>query len=181
MHSENNDPFYSALKTNDALIIGLDVSGDPRSTEENDVIEGEIRKAKQNGLKVAAHIGETVGSLATAPGLLALTDRIGHGTFLAFDDLQSKLPFELCPTSNLISKTVASYEKHHFGELYQRKWPLCICTDDKGVFNTTLSNEYYQLAVAFNLSRDELKELSKNVIEFVFDASVKERLTKMMA
>ena len=165
---------------NDALIIGLDVSGDPRSTEENDVIEGEIRKAKESGLKVAAHIGETRDSLTSAPGLLALTDRIGHGTFLTFDTLQSKLPFELCPTSNVISKTVASYATHHFGQLYQRKWPLCICTDDKGVFNTTLSNEYYQLAVAFNLTRDELEELSRGVINFVFDESAKEQLTKKM-
>ena len=112
------------------LIVGLDISGDPRSNDENQLIENQIRKAKSLGLKVAAHIGETKESLQTASSLLSLTDRIGHGTLLAFDNISRK-PFELCPSSNVISRTVPSYEKHHFGELYTRNWPLAICTDDK--------------------------------------------------
>ena len=117
-------------ETNSDLVIGLDISGDPRSNDENQLIENEIRKAKNLGLKVAAHIGETKESLSTAPSLLSLTDRIGHGTFLDFDAISRK-PFELCPTSNVINRTVSSYENHHFGKLYTRNWPLAICTDDK--------------------------------------------------
>ena len=166
------------LEMKSPLIIGLDVSGDPRSNEENELIENEIKKAKSNGLKIAAHIGETKESLQTAPSLLSLTDRIGHGTCLDFDSIQM-IPFELCPTSNVLSKTVSSYEAHHFGRLFKREWPLCICTDDKGVFNTSLSNEYYQLTKAFNLTKQQLCQITKDSIELIFDDDTKEKLREI--
>ena len=78
--------------------------------------------------------------------------------------------------SEPISKTVSSYEEHHFGTLFKRDWPLCICTDDKGVFNTSLSNEYYQLAKAFKLTKQQLCQLSKGSIDLIFDDDVKEKL-----
>ena len=166
-----------ALEMKSSLIIGLDVSGDPRSNEENDLIEEEIKKAKSNGLKIAAHIGETKESLQTATSLLSLTDRIGHGTCLDFDSIET-IPFELCPTSNVLSKTVPSYEAHHFGSLFKREWPLCICTDDKGVFNTSLSNEYYQLTKAFSLTKEQLFKISKGSIELIFDGDAKKILRR---
>ena len=62
--------------------------------------------------------------------MLKLTDRIGHGTFLVKDNVpfDSKIHFELCPTSNVINKTVDSYQTHHFEQLYKTNHPIAICT-----------------------------------------------------
>jgi len=86
------------------------------------------------------------------------------------------IPFELCPTSNVINRTVESYETHHFGELFKRNHPLCICTDDKGIFSTTLTEEYLHLVKAFNLTKTDLFKISYAAIDLIFDESVKECL-----
>jgi len=93
-------------------------------------IQAEIEVAKKLGFKIAAHIGETRDSISAAGPMLKLTDRIGHGTFLVKDQVPfgSDVPFELCPTSNVINKTVDSYQTHHFGQLYRKGHPLVICT-----------------------------------------------------
>jgi adenosine deaminase len=43
-----------------------------------------------------------------------------------------------------------------------------LCTDDSGVFNTTLSQEYAIAAQAFGLSHDDLWELSRQAVEHTF-------------
>lgn len=107
---------------------------------------------------------------------MKLTDRIGHGTHLVNDPRTGQIPFELCPTSNVINRTVESYETHHFGELFKRNHPLCICTDDKGIFSTTLTEEYLHLAKAFNLTKTDLFKISYAAIDLIFDESMKEGL-----
>ena len=43
-----------------------------------------------------------------------------------------------------------------------------LCTDDSGVFNTSLSQEYAIAQQAFRLSRDDLWELSRQAVEHAF-------------
>jgi len=121
------------------LIVGIDVSGDPQRNDTHHEIIKTLQVAKDKGLKIAAHIGESPGSLEYASDLIKVTDRIGHGTFLvsspSFRDLCDGIPFELCLSSNVINKTVESYTDHHFGVLYKNKHPLCISTDDKGLIS----------------------------------------------
>ena len=59
---------------------------------------------------------------------------------------------ELCLTSNVITKSVASYDEHHFKELWAQGHPVALCTDDAGVFSTTLTQELQHAARAFALS-----------------------------
>ena len=70
-----------------------------------------------------------------------------------------------------------SLERHHFADLYNAKHPLSICTDDCGLFSTSLSNEYYLAASTFGLSKTELFRLAQGAVEFVFaDDEVKKSL-----
>jgi adenosine deaminase len=59
-------------------------------------------------------------------------------------------------TSNLKTKTVPSLAEHHLVTLHQQGQPYCICTDDSGVFATTLSQEYVAAAEALAVSKGEL-------------------------
>uniref|UniRef100_M8BXK9 Adenosine deaminase-like protein n=1 Tax=Aegilops tauschii TaxID=37682 RepID=M8BXK9_AEGTA len=62
-------------------------------------------------------------------------------------------------------------------DLYNAKHPLSICTDDSGLFSTSLSNEYYLVASTFGLSKTELFRLAQGAAEFVFaDDEVKKSL-----
>lgn len=60
------------------------------------------------------------------------------------------------------------YEDHHLKELLVSKHPLALCTDDKGVFHTTLSSEYTIAANTFGLTRHELFVLSQGTLALIF-------------
>jgi len=110
-------------------------------------------------------------------------DRLGHGVFANDTHLQqlmaSKIPLEICLGSNLASKSVHQLELHPFRTLFEARHPLAICTDDPGLFNLTLSDEYLRAKLAFGLSRFQLAQLSCDALKYSFceDPSVLAQLT----
>ncbi|XP_012967831.1 adenosine deaminase-like protein isoform X1 [Mesocricetus auratus] len=165
------------LSTEDT-ILGLDLSGDPTIGQAKDFLEP-LLEAKRAGLKLALHLAEIPDKKKETQMLLdLLPDRIGHGTFLNSPEggslgqvdfvRQHQIPLELCLTSNIKSQTVPSYEQHHFGFWYSIAHPSVICTDDKGVFATHLSQEYQLAAETFNLTPSQVWDLSYESISYIF-------------
>ena len=64
---------------------------------------------------------------------------------------ESKIPLEICLTSNVKTESVPGYDDHHFQHYLQAGHPVALCTDDSGVFQTTLSQEYFHAAETFSL------------------------------
>ncbi|XP_028562480.2 N6-Methyl-AMP deaminase isoform X1 [Podarcis muralis] len=169
------------LLSTDGVVVGLDLSGNPSAGHGKDFLEP-LLEAKKAGLKLALHLSEIPNQEEETRLLLGLPpDRIGHGTFLhssslASGDLvqlvrQNHTPLELCLTSNLKSQTVLSSDQHHFGFWYNLGHPIVLCTDDKGVFATDLSQEYQLLADTFRLSKAQIWEISYNAINCIFASS----------
>ncbi|XP_076589678.1 N6-Methyl-AMP deaminase [Chaetodon auriga] len=162
----------------DGLVVGLDLSGDPTVGHAKDLLPA-LQMAKNCGLKLSLHLSEVPSQLEESDLLLNLPpDRIGHGTFLhpevgGSESLVDKvvknnIPLELCLTSNVKGQTVPCYSKHHFKYWYQLGHPSVICTDDKGVFCTDLSQEYQLAASTFGLSREAVWKLSQQAIDCIF-------------
>ncbi|XP_010596688.1 adenosine deaminase-like protein isoform X3 [Loxodonta africana] len=159
-------------------VLGIDLSGDPMAGQAKDFLEP-LLEAKKAGLKLALHLSEIPNQEKETQMLLdLLPDRIGHGTFLNSSEGGSldlvdfvrrrRIPLELCLTSNIKSQTVPSYDQHHFGFWYSIAHPSVICTDDKGVFATHLSQEYQLAAETFNLTPSQVWDLSYESINYVF-------------
>uniref|UniRef100_A0A8C3XP49 Adenosine deaminase like n=1 Tax=Chelydra serpentina TaxID=8475 RepID=A0A8C3XP49_CHESE len=174
------------LLSTDGIVVGLDLSGDPTVGHGKDFFEP-LFEAKKAGLKLALHLSEIPNKEEETKILLGLPpDRIGHGTFLnstaGSEDLvelvrQNHIPIELCMTSNFKSQTVPSCDKHHFGYWYNMDHPTVLCTDDKGVFATDLSQEYQLVAKTFNLTPSQIWDLSYESINYIFASdSVKLKL-----
>ncbi|XP_047453138.1 adenosine deaminase-like protein [Mugil cephalus] len=175
------------MLSSDGLVVGLDLSGDPTVGHGKYLIPA-LQKAKNSGLKLSLHLSEVPSQLEESDLLLNLPpDRIGHGTFLhpevggsqsVVDKvLKNNIPLELCLTSNVKGQTVPSYSKHHFKYWYQLGHPSVICTDDKGVFCTDLSQEYHLAASTFSLSHKATWKLSHQAIDCIFaPEAVKEQL-----
>ncbi|KAL6480546.1 hypothetical protein MHYP_G00115790 [Metynnis hypsauchen] len=180
------------MLSSDGLIVGLDLSGDPTVGHGKDLLPA-LQRAKNCGLKLALHLSEIPSQKEESELLLDLPpDRIGHGTFLhpevgGSDSLVDKvckqnIPIELCLTSNVKGQTVPSYDKHHFQYWYERGHPCVLCTDDKGVFCTDLSQEYQLAASTFGLSQEAIWLLSQQAIQCSFaPEAVKQQLEQKWA
>lgn len=98
--------------------------------------------------------------------------RIGHACFFEGEDWEKlkrlKIPVEICLTSNIRTNSISSLDVHHFADLYKANHPLVICTDDSGVFSTSVSKEYSLAASAFGLGKKEIFQLARDAIEFIF-------------
>jgi len=77
-------------------------------------------------------------------------------------------------------QTVSSYENHQLGFWKKRNHPVTISTDDKGVFEISLTDEYYIAAQTFSLSVDELWTMAQESVDFIFeDEPLKDELRKL--
>jgi len=160
-----------ALEYRSQGVVGLDLSGNPRIGKFSTFIPA-LEYAKQNDLKFTLHYAEVYNPEESKEMLNIKPGRIGHVCFL--DDelrelvLSSKIPIEICLTSNFISKSVPSYADHHFKQFFDENYPVTICTDDYGILSTTLSREYGLAALHFNLSHQDLFGMISSSVDQIF-------------
>ncbi|XP_017486148.1 PREDICTED: adenosine deaminase-like protein [Rhagoletis zephyria] len=154
------------------IITGIDVSGNPNIGEFEQFIPV-LEKARKNNLKLALHCAEIDKPLEIEKMIKFGMDRCGHGTFLSEFQLRElgrkNTAIECCLTSNVKCGTVRNYGDHHFKRIFQNKIaPVVICTDDCGVFDTTLSKEYELAKKNFKLNDDDLLQITLNAVEHAF-------------
>ncbi|MEW5303563.1 MAG: hypothetical protein WDW36_006243 [Sanguina aurantia] len=155
------------------LVVGIDLSGNPALGCWEDW-EPALQHARSLGLKISLHAAEVYSPAETAAMLGFAPDRLGHMCCLD-PDLEAALwasgiPVELCLTSNLLTSSVPTYTDHHFGTFHAhtRRHPLVLCTDDSGVFGTTLSQEYAIAAQAFGLTEADILQLALSAVDYTF-------------
>jgi adenosine deaminase/aminodeoxyfutalosine deaminase len=118
--------------------------------------------ARDGGLHLVAHAGETAGPESVLGALAIGAERIGHGIAAAQDAaLMAQLradnvPLEVCISSNLCTGAVESLETHPVRALFDAGVPITINTDDPAFFHTTLTREYELAEKVFRLPVDEL-------------------------
>lgn len=107
--------------------------------------------------------------------LLLGASRIGHGLNLIRDPDTLLLLQQTRRTLieiNLISNQLLEYTpdlaQHPFPEYLRTGIPVCLNTDDRGMWDSNLTDEYYTAVTAFNLSWDEMVQLGRNSLAFSF-------------
>jgi aminodeoxyfutalosine deaminase len=118
--------------------------------------------ARDGGLHLVCHAGETAGPESIWSALAIGGERIGHGIAAVKDPIlmarlrQDNIPLEVCISSNLCTGAVESLEAHPVGELYRAGVPITIHTDDPAFFHTTLEREYELAENMFGLPAEEM-------------------------
>jgi len=144
-------------------------------------------KARKSGLHVVAHAGEEVGPKSVWEAIDVLkAERVGHGISAIQDPKlmerlkKDQIPLEICPTSNVYTKTyVERYSEHPIRKLFDFGLFVTVNTDDPILFSIELNEEMHKLAGEVGFSRDELLTLTKNGIDATFlPASKKQSLWK---
>lgn len=115
--------------------------------------------------------------------LLLGAKRIGHGVNLITDAdtmlLMRHGPYmvEINLVSNLLLEYVDKYSQHPFPEYLRTGIPVALSTDDRGMWDSNLSDEYFVAVKEFNLSWEEMVQLGRNSLYYSFlDQPTKQRL-----
>lgn len=155
------------------VFLGLGLGG-PEIGFPPELFEDAYAQAREAGLRVVAHAGETGGSQSVRGALDALlAERIGHGVqSLEDDELLDRLrregtPLEVCPQSNYRLGIVKTGEPHPIRSLLRAGVRCTVNSDDPAMFETDLNREYLTLAEQ-GFSEDELRDLSLATLEATF-------------
>jgi aminodeoxyfutalosine deaminase len=132
-------------------------------------------KARAAGLHSVPHAGETTGPETIWDALRDLgAERIGHGIAAAADPrlmehlAENQIPLEVCPTSNVRTRAVASIEEHPLPTLVAAGVPVTINSDDPPMFGTTLEEEYAVAARLLNLDAAGVAGLAQAAVRASF-------------
>ncbi|XP_034485871.1 adenosine deaminase-like protein [Drosophila innubila] len=164
------------------IVVGIDFSGNPSQGKFSDFMPA-LELARKHGLKLAVHCAEIDNPTEIREMLKFGMSRCGHGTFLSSSGFahmkDHNIPIECCLTSNVKSGTVSTVSAHHLKELMEADVPKVLCTDDCGVFDTTLSDEFILANETFGLTKSQCIGLTMEAIQHSF-ATPQEKLKMKM-
>jgi adenosine deaminase len=164
-------------------VVALDIAGD----ETGFPIEPHIpayRFAIENGLHRTAHAGEARGADSVWETLRFFAPtRIGHGVRSVEDPAlvahlrARRIHLEVCPSSNVQTRTFPTYTEHCVDQLYRDGVSIGINTDARTITNVTLEQEYARLHEHFGWGDDELMNCNRAALGAAFiDDSLRDRL-----
>jgi adenosine deaminase len=131
--------------------------------------------ARAAGLRSVPHAGESTGPQTVWDALRHLgAERIGHGISAASDPAllehlrDNDIPLEVCPTSNVCTRSVPSLAEHPLAAIVAAGVPVTINSDDPPMFSTTLNKEYEVAAGLLDLDRAGVAELARQGVRYSF-------------
>jgi adenosine deaminase len=121
---------------------------------------------REAGLGIEIHAGEWCGPESVWDALEnGSPHRIGHGVSLFQDPRlvevvrERGIHIEMCPTSNLLTGSIANIEEHPIGRAREMNLNFSVNTDDPGVFGCSMTSEYELLAERFGFEQDDFDRL----------------------
>lgn len=134
-----------------------------------------FKAARAAGLRSVPHAGETTGPETIWTSLRDLgAERIGHGTSAAADPAllaylaEHRIPLEVCPSSNVATRAVASLAEHPLPRFVEAGVVVTINSDDPPMFGTTLNREYEIAADLLGLDESGLVDLARAGVDASF-------------
>ncbi|MGH9645895.1 MAG: adenosine deaminase family protein, partial [Bryobacteraceae bacterium] len=162
-----------AVSRKDDGVIGFGIGGDEERGPARRFAHV-FRFAREGGLRLTCHAGETTGPGSIWDALEVGAELIGH-VIAAIQDpalvahlRERGIPLEVCITSNLRTWVVASLARHPVRKLFDAGVPIVLNTDDPALFETTLDGEYELARDQFGFTDDELALLAENSLRYVF-------------
>lgn len=181
-----------AIRHRDDGVVGFDIAGAEAGYPPTRHLDA-FHLVDRENFHATIHAGEAFGlpSIWEAVQFCG-ADRLGHGVRL-IDDIESngsggerlgrlasyirdsRIPLELCPTSNVNTGVVGSIAEHPIGMLRRLRFRITVNTDNRLMSNTTMTKEFTKLAEAFGWGLEDFEWLTINAMKSAF-APFPERL-----
>lgn len=169
---------YQFVNANRDWYVGINMAG----REDNDKgyplrFLSVFRELRQQypSISLSLHAGEVDEPNSHVRDTLLLgATRIGHGLNLITDPQtmllmrNSHYLVEINLISNLLLEYVEDYAQHPFPEYLRTGIPVALSTDDRGMWDSRLTDEFFVAVKEFNLTWQEIKALTINSIQFSF-------------
>ena len=173
--------FDKARQLRERNVVGIGIGGD-ESRAAPELFRDLYARARDDGLRLTAHAGESVGPQSIRNALEALkAERIGHGLSAHQDSelmaqlAQMQVPIEICLSSNLRTGCCAAAEQHPLKTYYDQGIMVALNTDDPAMFETSLCREYQVAQETFGFGDEQLRELAMNSFRASFLPEDKKR------
>ncbi|MET4431824.1 adenosine deaminase [Mycolicibacterium sp. 624] len=174
-----------AVRFRDRGVVGFDIAGAEAGyppTRHLDAFE----YMRGNNARFTIHAGEAFG-LPSIHEAIAFcgADRLGHGVRIV-DDIETmpdgsmrlgrlasilrdkRIPFEMCPSSNVQTGAAPSIEDHPFDMLARLRFRVTVNTDNRLMSDTTMSQEMLRLVEAFGYGWSDLERFTINAMKSAF-------------
>jgi len=160
-------------------VVGIGIGGDEARGPAQDFREI-YAKAKDAGLHLTCHAGESTGPQSIWGAINIGAERIGHALTAEQDpDLieilaQRQIPLELNVTSNLKTGCCPPLQDrpdvpdHPVKRYFEDGLMVTLNSDDPPFFGANLLDEYLMVHKEFEFSLDQMRELAANSIEASF-------------
>ena len=154
-------------------VCALDLAGD-ESAFPTSLFRSLFIQAKEWGIPFTIHSGEcgNVDNIREAIELGA--QRLGHGIALEKSEELRKLcrekgiGIEMCPTSNLQTKAVETFESYPLKQFMEEGLLVSIHTDNRTVSGTTLTDEEVVVREQLQLPQEVIHQCTENAIRTAF-------------
>lgn len=161
------------LRGTHSSIVGIGIGGDERITGAEPFREL-YAEAREAGLRLTAHAGESVGPEGIWGALNIGAERIGHGLTAIHDSelmdvlVERQIPIEICISSNLRTGCCPRLTDHPVRRYFDAGIMITLNSDDPAMFLSDLEDEYQLARDEFSFTAEHLRELAANSIEASF-------------
>ena len=170
-----------AIGWHDRGVVGIDIAGPESVTFRVADYRRLFRRARQYGLGLTIHTGESgpVEEVARVVELLE-PDRIGHGVKAAYDPRAMAMirdrgiVLEICPTSNLNTRVVSGWDEFRwiFDTLRRNEVRFTINTDGPEMLKTYIRDELATLGRLGIMSVEEQEDVMRTGLAASFVPNV---------
>ncbi len=183
---DNDDTLKSVIKFMHKGVCAIDLAGDEKHYPTY-LYEKYFIKAKMYNIPFTIHAGEAGGSDEIDKALEFGALRIGHGVHSVENIntynrlIKQNILLELCPTSNIQTNAISTYNMHPIKKMYNDNMSISINTDNSTVSNVSITDEYIKLYNVFNFTLDDFKKMNEMAIKHAFiNDEEKERLISVL-
>jgi aminodeoxyfutalosine deaminase len=154
-------------------IVGIGIGGD-EARGPADQFRELYKEAKDAGLRLTAHAGESVGPESIWSAINIGAERIGHALAAQHDAellevlAERQIPLEINVTSNIKTGCCKGFDEHPVKDYFEAGLMITLNSDDPPMFGSNLLEEYCLAENRYGFTLEQMRELAANAVEASF-------------